>query len=220
MAQLQAWDVRRAASRRARCRSQRRSMSATGPPGVPMFPSDESCTRRLGLARPVRTCGQSPGAPVCSRAAGGRGFASAQPRRSPAPRARSTPARPGVPTRDHAEEARRVAEGDGIDGRAVCPTGSRSRGGAVPVRRVAAAGACRRRENRESGVMLSRPSAAVGFSRKPVVDGCPQVEPHQSWDAADDECEQIRYGRAASNTSTQSGSPAPFLPGVANSCAP
>ena len=31
----------------------------------------------------------------------------------------------------------------------------------------------------------------MGLSRKPVVDGCPQVEPHQSWDAADDECERI-----------------------------
>src|SRR5438874_1195024 len=39
--------------------------------------------------------------------------------------------------------------------------------------------------------MLSGQSAAVGFSRKPVVDECPQVEPHQSWDAADDECERI-----------------------------
>ena len=39
--------------------------------------------------------------------------------------------------------------------------------------------------------MLSGQSAAVGFSRKPVVDGCPQVEPHQSWDAAGDECERI-----------------------------
>jgi hypothetical protein len=39
--------------------------------------------------------------------------------------------------------------------------------------------------------MLSGQSAAVGFSRKPVVDGCPQVEPHQSWDAADDECERV-----------------------------
>jgi hypothetical protein len=40
-------------------------------------------------------------------------------------------------------------------------------------------------------LMLSGQSAAVGFSRKPVVNGCPQVEPHQSWDAADDECERI-----------------------------
>src|SRR6266849_532260 len=40
-------------------------------------------------------------------------------------------------------------------------------------------------------LMLPGQSAAVGFSRKPVVDGCPQVEPHQSRDAADDECERI-----------------------------
>ncbi len=32
-------------------------------------------------------------------------------------------------------------------------------------------------------------SAAVGLSRKCVVDGRPQVQPHKRWDAADDECE-------------------------------
>src|ERR1035438_25535 len=31
---------------------------------------------------------------------------------------------------------------------------------------------------------------SVGFTRKPVVNGCPQVEPHQSQDAADDEWER------------------------------
>src|SRR5580704_7823108 len=37
--------------------------------------------------------------------------------------------------------------------------------------------------------MLSGQS--MSFSRKPVVDGCPQVEPHQSQDAADDEWKRI-----------------------------
>ena len=39
--------------------------------------------------------------------------------------------------------------------------------------------------------MLSGQSAALSFSREPVIDGCPQVEPRQSWDAADDELERI-----------------------------
>jgi hypothetical protein len=39
--------------------------------------------------------------------------------------------------------------------------------------------------------MLSGQSSAVSFSREPVIDGCPQVESRQSWDAADDELERI-----------------------------
>ena len=45
---------------------------------------------------------------------------------------------------------------------------------------------------------LSGHSGAVGLSREPVIDGCPQVEPHQSWDAADDECERIPILRTQS----------------------
>src|SRR5437764_169146 len=38
---------------------------------------------------------------------------------------------------------------------------------------------------------LTLSGQSVNFSWKPVVDGCPQVQPNQSRDAADDKCERI-----------------------------